>query len=165
METLVKSIDQAALFIALEKRTAIRTMSEPDWIERHASGTLRKNKRIGFAYRTQYLDERVAYEFGYGFQILPRSQITFGDPISEGNCSAITEAGWHIERFIETNIFGDFAEAKYINASFRDKVEEGVGIIIRETSAPWIPSGHIIFSIIAEFDPLKKVWINAINPL
>jgi hypothetical protein len=161
METIIKK----DILTSIQNRVTIRQMSESDWIENHGSGTLRKNKRIGFTYRTQYLAERVAYEFGYGFQILPRSQVTFGDPISEENCSPLTEAGWHIERYMSLDIFGDYFEAKYINASFRDGSQhEGVGIIVRETSAAWIPSGHIVFSIITIFDPFKKIWNNAINP-
>lgn len=166
METLIKKLDDSEpVAPGLQKRWAIRNLPESEWIERHGSGTLRKNKRIGFTYRTQYLAERIAYEFGYGFQIVPRAQITFGDPISEENCHAITEAGWHIERYISLNIFDDYVEAKYIHASYRDNSKkEGIGIIVRETSSLWIPSGHIIFSIIAEFDPYRKVWKDAINP-
>lgn len=169
METVVKTQpNEFANLTSVErlaKRSMIRSMPENEWIEEHASGTLRKNKRIGFSYRLQYLAERVAYEFGYGFEILPRSKIAFGDPLTEENCGAITEAGWHIERYINMDIFGDYMEAKYIYATERDgKVTEGLGIIVRETSAPWVPAGHIIFAIIAEFDTVKKVWKDAINP-
>ena len=169
METVVKTLtkdEQAMVYSqAHKRRTVIRYMSEDEWIEQHGSGTLRKNKRIGFTYRTQYLAERVAYEFGYGFQILPRSQITFGDPITEGDCHSITECGWHIERFMNMDVFDDKVQAKYIHASFRDETKkEGVGIIVRETSAPWLPAGHIVFAIIAEFNPYTKEWEDAINP-
>lgn len=170
METIVKveSLAPANSLVKKEKldhRMDIRQMPEDKWIEEHASGTLRKNKKIGFSYRLQYLTERVAYEYGYGFEILPRSKISFGDALSEENCSAITEAGWHIERYMNMDIFGDYVEAKYIYASERSGAErQGVGIIVRETSAPWVPTGHIIFSIIAEFDVAGKKWKNAINP-
>lgn len=169
METVVnktaEDVQSLAMAFASKKRLAIRNLSEDEWIEKHGSGTLRKNKRIGFTYRTQYLAERVAYEFGYGFQILPRSQITFGDPITEGDCHSITECGWHIERYMELDIFGDKVQAKYIHASFRDETKkEGVGIIVRETSAPWLPAGHIVFAIVAEFNPYTKEWEDAINP-
>lgn len=162
METLIKN-KEIQNFI--DKRLKLRNMPEHEWIEQHGSGTLRKNRRIGFSYRSQYLHERICYEFGYGFEILPRSRIIFGDPFTEADCGPITEAGWHIERYIETNIFGDVVEAKYINAEYDDSnKKEGVGIIIRETSAAWIPQGHIIFSIIAEFDPRTRTWKNATNP-
>lgn len=169
METIVKHLlaaeEATAMSIGMRHRLDIRNLSEDKWIETHGSGTLRKNKRIGFTYRTQYLAERTAYEFGYGFEVAPRSQITFGDPISEEDCHPITECGWHIERYMALDIFGDHVEAKYIHASYRDGTNrEGVGIIVRETSAGWLPSGHIVFSIIAEFDPVKKAWKDAINP-
>jgi hypothetical protein len=83
METLVKKFDPKDYETLTDKldflmkraahRDQIRNMPEEEWIDKHASGTLRKNKRIGFSYRAQYLNERVAYEFGWGFQILPRS--------------------------------------------------------------------------------------------
>lgn len=169
METEIKRLgkdEQAFSYTqGLRNRTAIRELMEEQWIENHASGTLRKNKRIGFSYRIQYLSERVAYEFGYGFEILPRSQIIFGDPITEGDCHSITEAGWHIERYMALDIFNDHVEAKYINASYRDNsVREGVGMIVRATSATWVPAGHIVFAIVAEFDPIRKQWKDARNP-
>lgn len=163
METNIRTVENNTAFFS--KRLALRTMLEDQWIDLHASGTLRKNKRIGFSYRLQYLAERVAYEFGYAFEILPRSKITFGDAITEEDCHALTEAGWHIERYIETNIFGDFVQAKYIHIEDRDgSKREGVGIIVRETSCPWIPTGHIVFALVAEFDPCRKDWKDAVNP-
>lgn len=169
METVVKKLsidDEAVVYTqVMKQRVAIRNMSESDWIETHGSGTLRKNKRIGFTYRTQYLAERVAYEFGFGFQILPRSQITFGDPITEENSHPITEAGWHIERYMEMNLFGDRVEAKYVHVSYRDNSQkEGVGMIVRDTTAPWVPPGHIVFALVAEFDPYRKAWNESVNP-
>lgn len=167
METIIKkdSVDAFVLSPRVEARLKIRRMPEHEWIDQHASGTLRKNKKIGFSYRSQYLAERVAYEFGYGFEIQTRSTISFGDPLTEENCSAITEAGWHIERYINLDIFADYVEAKYIYASGRDGTErQGVGMIVRETSAAWLPTGHIVFSIVAEFDKQNNRWKNAINP-
>ena len=164
METIVSSKIGTDI-TALKHRVEIRTLSEAKWIDKHGSGTLRKNKKIGFSYRLQYLAERVAYEYGYGFEILPRSNISFGDALSEENCSAITEAGWHIERYMNMDIFGDHVEAKYIYATERSGIErQGVGIIVRETSAPWVPAGHIVFAIIAEFDVRNKRWKSAQNP-
>lgn len=140
-------------------------LSEEAWISEHASGTLRKNKKIGFSYRTQYLEERTAYQFGWEFRILPRSKITFGDPITESNCSSVTEAGWHIERYISTRLFyEDYFEAKYIYASDSEEIKEGIGIIIRETTAQWIPHGHIIYAIVTEFDKTTGKFKPAVNP-
>lgn len=149
---------------ALKNRVAVRSKSADKWIDDHASGTLRKNKRIGFAWRNQYLQERTVYEFGWEFEIIPRSYLTFGDPITEGDCHAVTEAGWHIERYVETRVFPeDYVEAKYINVEYGSgSTKEGIGIIVRETSADWIPDGHVVFAIIAEFK--SGNWLEAKNP-
>lgn len=164
METISRSISNDQFTSFVNKRNKNRNMDENDWIETHASGTLRKNKRIGFAYRSQYLAERIAYEFGYGFEIVPKTRVTFNDPISEGDCHAITEAGWHIERYMVNNIFGDYVEAKYIHITYEDSKKEGVGIIVRETSCEWIPKGHLVLAIVSEFNPIRNRWENAINP-
>jgi hypothetical protein len=37
-------------------------------------------------------------------------------------------------------------------------------MICRQTSAPWIPGGHIVFAIVATFDPKTKTWNHAANP-
>jgi hypothetical protein len=167
METKVVPLDESiAACPPLSKRVKIRMMSADDFIEMHASGTLRKNKRLGMVWREQYLVERVAYELGWGFQCLPRSRVTFGDAYTEGDEKAITEAGWHIERYIELSIFPeDRFEAKYITVEHKDgSKREGIGIIVRETSASFIPAGHIAFAIVAEFDAAKNGWQHAENP-
>jgi hypothetical protein len=140
-------------------------LSEDDWIRRHASGTLRKNKSIGFSYRSQYLDERIAYQFGWGFRILPRSKVTFGCPITEGDNHAITEAGWHIERYINTRAFSvEKFSAKYITAEEPEGRKEGIGIFVEETIAQWVPLGHVVYAIVAEYDPIRKMYRPALNP-
>lgn len=135
------------------KRVKERMMSAEEWIETHGSGTLRKNKRIGFAWKQHYMEERIAYEFGYPFEMAPRSRITFGDAISGGDEKAITEAGWHIERYMTLSVFSeDYFECKYIVfAETEEKTREGIGIVVRQTSFA-IPSGNIIFAIVAPFN-------------
>jgi hypothetical protein len=167
METKVVPLDEGMRSHAsMAKLIAVRTMDADAFVEKHASGTLRKNKRLGMVWREQYLDERVAYEFGWEFQCLPRSRVTFGDAYTEGDTSALTESGWHIERFIELNPFAeDEFVAKYINVEYKDGiVREGVGMICRQTSAQWVPGGHIVFAIVATYDPAKKIWHEAKNP-
>ena len=171
METLVKELPKELIkagkkFEPLKKRLNMRTMTADDFIETHASGTLRKNKRLGMAWRNQYLEERVAYEFGWEFEIQPKSRIMFGDAFTEGDESAVTEAGWHIERYQQMNTFlGDRIQAKYINVEYSwGEKKEGIGIIIRETTAPWVPKGHIVFCIVSEFDTEKGEWKEANNP-
>lgn len=158
--------DDVAACAALAKRVQVRMMSADDFVERHASGTLRKNKRLGMVWREQYLVERTAYEFGWCFECLPRSRVTFGDAYTEGDVHAVTEAGWHIERYLELSTFPeDRFETKYITVEHKDgSKNEGIGIIVRETSAGFVPGGHIVFAIVAEFDVDTKSWRAAQNP-
>lgn len=167
METIIVSMNEEILNCgALKKRVSIRNMSADDMINNHLSGTLRKNKKLGMAWKSQYLEERIAYEYGWEFECQPKSRVMFGDSYTEGDCHSITEAGWHIERYIELSIFPeDKYECKYINVEYSDGTKkEGIGIIIRETSSNWIPQGHIVFTIIAEYNTQKDQWEKANNP-
>lgn len=148
---------------ALQKRIKIRTMTAEEFIEHHGSGTLRKCARIGFAWKKQYLEERIAYEFGYEFRCLPRTRVTFNDPISEGDESAITETAWHIERYMTLSVFPEDAfEAKYLTVDIEGVRSEGVGMVVRTTSAPFIPDGNLVFSIITHC--ITGGWTPARNP-
>ena len=151
---------------ALQHRVALRLMNAEEFIDKHASGTLRKNKSLRMVWKSQYLHERVAYEFGWGFECLPRSRVTFGDAYTEGDCKPITEAGWLCERYMSLAVFPeDRCEVKYINVEYDDEnKKEGIGLIVRETSAAWVPDGHIVFAIVAEYDPVRKRWHRARNP-
>ena len=167
METKIVNLNKEIKnCVALRNLIEQRIMNASDWIELHASGTLRKNKRLGMAWNSQYLEERTAYEFGWEFEIQPRSRIMFGDAFTEGDESSVTEAGWHIERYFTRKIFPeDKFECKYINVEYSwGEKKEGIGIIVRETSAQWIPKGHIIFAIVAEFDTESQEWKHANNP-
>lgn len=167
METKVVPVDPVILDSdALKRRLALRLMDAEEFVEKHASGTLRKNKRLGMVWKEQYLVERTAWEFGWTFECLPRSRVTFGDAYTEGDVKALTEAGWHIERYVELSTFPeDRFETKYINVEYKDgSKREGVGIIVRQTSAPFVPGGHIVFAIVAELDPATQHWHEAENP-
>lgn len=150
----------------LAKVVGLRQMDAETFVEKHASGTLRKNKRIGMVWREQYLHERAAYELGWAFECLPRSRVTFGDAYTEGDVKPLTEAGWHIERYLVRSIFPeDQLEAKYVNVEYKDgKKREGIGMIVRQTSAAFVPGGHLVFAIVAEYDPVRRVWLEAVNP-
>lgn len=167
METLiVEKVNENNKYYKMDCRISQREKSENDWINDQGSGTLRKNKKLGMAYKSQYLEERIAYEFGWEFECHPRSKVMFGDAFTEGDSSAVTEAGWHIERYITLSVFTeDVFECKYINVEYKDgSKREGIGIIVRKTSAEWIPKGHIVLAIVAEFDDEKKEWKHARNP-
>lgn len=151
---------------ALAQRLQIRRMSAEDWVEAHASGTLRKNKRVGMSWRSQYLEERTLFEFGWTFQLLPKSRITWGVPITEGDNPSVTEAGWHIERYIALRAFPeDRFEAAYLQVEpDNGKRVEGIGLVVRETSAAWLPGGHLAFALVAQYKKRKKTWLPAQNP-
>lgn len=144
-------------------RVEARLISEEEFIEKHASGTLRKNKQLGFHYKKQYLHERTAFDFGWGFECIHESHIDWGQPVTEADCAAITEAGWFIDRYQFFAFPGDQFEAKYIQVH-SDEIKEGVGIIIRHTSASFVPDGHVVFAIIAKIDNVTHQYQSAVNP-
>ena len=146
-------------------RVRARFMSEREFLFFHGSGTLRKNGRVGFDYKKQYLHERVAFDFGYGFEAIHESHINWGSPMSEGDCHSVTEAGWHIDRYQFIAFPGDEFEAKYLKIHTGNGPDrEGIGIIIRKTSAPYLPANFVVFSIIAEVDLAKHDYKEALNP-
>ena len=144
-------------------RRQLRCLSQQEFIEQYGSGTLRKSQKLGFNIQEAYLKERVRFEFGHGFEILPRSRITYS-AIKLESCQAITELGWHAERMIEMRPFASDSfickqfEVEYAN----EKIREGAGILVEKTSAPWLPAGYMIFCIVTE----KKhgIYQSAINP-
>jgi hypothetical protein len=148
---------------ALRRRLTVRKMTADEWIEAHASGTLRKNKRLGFQWREQYLQERVCFEFGWPFICVPRTRVEWGTPVTEGDNHAITEAGWHIDRMLTLWPYPeDHFEAKHLTIETEAWTRRGVGLILRQTSASWVPTGYIVCAVIAEYDSAKGEWKEAI---
>lgn len=145
-------------------RSRARFMSNQEFIENHGSGTLRKNSRLGFDHKKQMLHERTAFDFGYGFECVHESHVNWGVPITEGDCHPITEAGWHIDRYQFMAFPGDEFEAKYLKIHTLSGDREGVGIIVRKTSAPYVPAGFVVFALIAEVDLKKHDYNEANNP-
>lgn len=145
-----------------------RKMSDSDWVDTHGSGTLRKNARLGFCHRDQYIHERLAWEFGDVFEVLPPSRVMMGNPITEGDCKAVTESGWYIDRYITKmkSIFpDDIFIPVYLNISYTDgTVREGIGIFCQQTTASWLPQIRSLVGIVAEYDPIKKAYLPAVNP-
>lgn len=147
---------------------AIRLLSESVWIDGFASGSLQKARNLGFAYRPLYLEERCAHDFGWVFRVLPRTRVTFGDALMEGDCAPLTETCWFALRLTCRNAFPDSDKyaVKYIKTYKTDvsgSVEsEGVGVVVRTSSAGWVPLGHLVFAIIAEWKDAE--WLEAKNP-
>lgn len=151
---------------AVRRRYLIRNMSADQFIALHSSGTLRKNKALGMRWRDQYLAERTAYEFGFGFECAQRSRIMQGEAYTGGDCHAITEAGWHMERYITLSIFpADEYLVRYIQLEESDGTRrEGIGLVVAKTDASFIPPSHMAFAIISEYDPKAKAWREPRNP-
>lgn len=103
--------------------------------------TLRKNKKIGLKHNLQYWEERIAYEFGWEFRMLPSTSVTMGTQ-TEGDVKGLTEFGWFVERFMNTRVFKeDLTEPVYLQIEDVDGTKtEGNGIFVKQTSFE-IPKG------------------------
>lgn len=137
-----------------------------DWIEAHGSGTLRKNKRLGMSWKSQYLEERVSFEFGYEFEALSGNRVTQGIPLTCGDCKASTETGWFTDRMQTIDIFGDRPSPSYISVEYPDGTRrEGLGIVLNLTHRPaWLPESYKVFAIVGEYDPDHKDYVSSLNP-
>ena len=143
-----------------------RLMKNGEWIDLHGSGTLRDNKELNFVWSIQCLSERVAYTFGYGFGAFKSHLVTFNDSISECDQSAYTLSGRWMKRYLATNLFPeDYFELKYviIKNEVGQREWEGIGIIVRETSATFIPDGFMVVARVCQYLPQEHRWAAAVN--
>lgn len=143
-----------------------RTQSNSAFIEAHGSGTLRDNKDVGFVWSIQCLSERLAYTFGYGFGGYKAHNVIFNDSITECDEDAYTLAGRWFKAYNAKKLFEeDYFEIKYviIKNDKNQKVWEGIGIIVRETSATFIPDNIIVVAKVCEFDAQREIWLKPIN--
>ena len=71
-----------------------------------------------------------------------------------------------MERYINLSIFPeDRFRTQYIQVEEKDgKRREGIGLIVEETSAQFIPRGSLVYAIIAEYGPTIGEWTKAKNP-
>jgi hypothetical protein len=144
-------------------RRMLREMDKSTFMHAYASGTLAKSARLGFDIHDAYIQERTQLEFGAGFEIVPRSRVTYSD-IKLIPSAALTELGWHAERMIELRPFeSDAFVCKQIEVSYADgRIREGAGILVEQTSAKWVPAGHMVLALVAE--RLKGQYASALNP-
>ncbi len=151
---------------ALEGRVALRKLASLPWIKEHGSSSLRKAERGGAGVKKQLAHERVAHEFGWGYEAEFATRVLYGRIQSEGDCPAITETFWHFDRLQALNVFPeDVFEAKYLHVDVgKPTARQGTGIIVRQTSAPWVPRGHLLFAFIALFNPTTGDFEPAQNP-
>lgn len=169
---LTSFLGQDGLTDGLKIQVLMRMISPAQWLEHDQlknflSGTVKKNALIGFKVVRQLRGEAIAQTLGWGFEIYPTSYITFNDALSEGDCSAITESGWHIHRMINIRPFSeDVFETKYICVHDSEgRIEkQGVGVVVKQTSVQWIGSGNLCFAILAEYDPKTKTFNECENP-
>lgn len=157
-----KTVEFVETNTALDK---IRTMSKEEFIENHGSGTLRKNKKIGLKHNLQYWEERIAYEFGWEFRMLPSTRVTMGNAQTEGDVKGLTEFGWFVERFMSTRVFKeDLIEPVYLQIEDVDGTRsEGNGIFVKQTSFE-VPKGYVVFAVITPFNTETGEWEEALNP-
>lgn len=148
---------------ASHPRRLMRTMSQDEFVTAYGSGTLNKSAKLGFNIYDAYLQERARFEFGTGFEIIQRSRVTYCD-IKLVPCQAMTELGWHAERMIELRPFeSDDFICKSFEIEYSDgKIKTGAGILVWETSAPWVPAGYMVLSVVAE--QKNGVYKSATNP-
>lgn len=131
------------------------------------SGTVRKNSRLGFKYLDQLRVEALAQTLGWIFESIPSTYVTLGEPISEGDCKAITEVGWHADRLISLNPYEeDIYTLKYIIVQDAEcNVErEGLGLVLEQTSIQWIGAGRICFALLTEYNKETRKWSECENP-
>lgn len=127
----------------MERHNTDSSTRELEWIQKYGSGTLRRCVEEDFAWRELYLEERTAFEFGYGFRPLLASRTTTGQPIAEGDNKAITETCWWARalrfRFRAKPLF----TVQVVHLTYTNETrEEGLGIIINHNEE-WFPKGRI----------------------
>ncbi len=113
------------------------------------------------------MEEAIAQVLGWEFKTIPSSYVTTGIPMAEGDCPAITEFGWHLDRIQAFGIWGaDKYQAGWINVTNQEGIVEaaGLAIMLVETDISWIPNGNLVYAMIAEYDPKTKSWSETKNP-
>lgn len=143
-----------------------RVMPNKEWVLAHGSGTLRDNMELGFVWSIQCLSERLAYTFGYGFSAFKDHLVTFNDAITECDERAYTLAGRWVTRYLAKSLFPeDYFELKYVIVKNEKghREWEGLGLIVRQTSAQFIPSNTMVLAKIARFDAVRESWDAPVN--
>lgn len=126
----------------LAVRAALHERPE-HWALTHGSGTLRRAIEEQMAWRELYLEERTAFEFGYGFTPAMRSRLTVGRAMASSDDPGTTETCWwarvlrwradHNDRPAKV----DVVHARLDN----DGIREGIAIrYVPETRPAWLPA-------------------------
>lgn len=129
-------------------REALLDMPE-HWAKRWGSGTLRRAIEEGLAWRELYLEERAAFEIGYGFKVAIRSRLTWGRALAESDSPATTETCWWA-RALRWRSERDqrAARVEVVHARLDDGeggISEGIAIRYEPLARPaWLPSDRIL---------------------
>lgn len=154
--------------VRAKERLAIRNLTKDKFIEKHASGTLRKAHRSGLNCDDHYLHERLAFEFGFSFESIDTRLecLSSHTGVSYPDNPAITESLWLYDRYVAINPFNDEFQLRYIKINNKEDRREGLAITLVSDNPKieWLPINHFVFAIIAEYDPVNKVWKDAVNP-
>lgn len=151
---------------SLAERVRIRQLSMDDFVCEFASGTCWKNSAVGMLTRDHSLSDRVHFEFGAGFRLVPLSRVQVGYARSEPDCGPLTESGWYAMRYQSWSCFpGDECRTLYATvANDDDSKTEGVALFVTKTSASWVPAGHAIVAFVTTVDPASHNYRPAENP-
>lgn len=159
--------DWMDFLLNIKARIAQRFLSESEWIEKHASGTLRHSKNLGLEYQDLYLHERVAFEFGATFTYQHCGRLESRPLVIEGDCHPLTEFGWYVRKYLLHNIFDeDKFVPCHITMTKPGGTFESAALVCTHTSAPWIPEKKVIYAMIAQrvsCDGVSK-WQEAVSP-
>jgi 8-oxo-dGTP pyrophosphatase MutT (NUDIX family) len=128
----------------LAVRHALADTVPEHWATTYGSGTLRRAIEEGLAWRELYLQERAAFEFGYGFTPAARSRLTVGRALAASDDPATTETCWWA-RVLRWRAERDGRPAKVCvqHARLDDGdggAHEGVSIVYEPSTRPlWLP--------------------------
>lgn len=119
------------------------------WIRQWGSGTLRRAVEEDLAWRDLYLEERVAFEFGYGFSPAMRSRLALGRALAAGDDPSTTETCWWA-RALRWRVVRDErpARVEVVHARLdHDGVREGIAIVLTPDNWPaWLPRDRVLIA-------------------
>jgi hypothetical protein len=125
-------------------------MKEEDknWINEFGSGTLKYSLMLGVKCYDMYMHERIAWEYGAGFEAVKASRVSFGAAIAIPDCAPYTETCWFTRRL--KHHFKFICSLVYITIADQDGERKGYGIKIDESfMAHWIPDSYVVVAIVA----------------
>ena len=143
----------------------LRFVPDDVFIAQYGSDYLKHAKATGIGCRDLCLAERVRFVFGRPFECLPSTQVMKGRQIAIEGYDQVAEATSLINKLRVHSFLGDTYDPCFLDASYRDGTKKlGFGVIVKETSAHFIPRGYVVFVIITEYDGTDHSWKPVVNP-